>query len=575
MVESISGAGSATKTIETDNFQSNSQTVNKTKNGFANTSIVNNLQGAQEKTLFNQADVTRTTLAAKAQSIPKMNAASEARLAEVNPQLANRIRSMAADLKAQGINVMVVSGYRSFAEQNALYAQGRTKPGGIVTNAKGGQSLHNYGLAVDVVPLDANGQPNWNVPNSTWQKIGAAGKKQGLEWGGDWKSFVDRPHFQMTAGRSISSLLSQYNSNGGNLQKIWNDVNKSYPTVGQNTPIPPTTPTTPTGNNLKVGSRGASVTQLQQDLTKLGYKLSADGVFGPKTDAAVKKFQKDHNLTVDGIVGPKTRAAISKAKDALTPALPVPTATLKKGSKGEQVKQLQNALVKLGFMTQAQMNTGPGTFGPKTDSALRAFQRSKGLAVDGIYGPKSQAALRKALGGTTSPTSPTPPANPGNLIKVPGSENVSAAFKSKLVDISKRLGVNPNYLMAVMSFESKINPKAVNSLSNATGLIQFLPSTARGLGTSVSALKGMSAERQLDFVEKYLKPYKGRMNTIEDAYMAVFYPASIGKSNSSTLFSRGSTAYSQNSGLDINKDGVVTKGEAASIVRRIYENASR
>lgn len=572
MVESVSGAGAATKTVETDTFQSNSPTVKKTENEFVGTASVNNLQGVQEKNLFNQADVTRTALAAKAQSIPRMNAASEARLAEVNPQLANRIRSMAADLKAQGINVMVVSGYRSFAEQNALYAQGRTKPGNIVTNAKGGQSLHNYGLAVDVVPIGANGQPNWNVPNSTWQKIGAAGKKQGLEWGGDWKSFVDRPHFQMTAGRSISSLLSQYNSNGGNLQKIWADVNKNYPTVGSNTPIPNTPAPTPTGSSLKVGSRGAAVEQLQKDLTKLGYKLSADGIFGAKTDAAVKRFQKDHNLTVDGIVGPKTRAAIAKAKQDLAPALPVPTATLRKGSKGEQVKQLQNALVKLGFMTEAQMNTGPGTFGPRTDAALRAFQRSKGLAVDGIYGPKSQAALRTVLGGGN--TNSTPPVNTGNLIKVPGSENVSAAFKSKLVDISKRLGVNPNYLMAVMSFESKLNPKAVNPLSNATGLIQFLPSTAKGLGTSVSALKGMSAERQLDFVEKYLTPYKGRMNSIEDAYMAVFYPAAIGKSNNSALFSRGTTAYSQNSGLDINKDGVVTKGEAASIVRRIYENAS-
>ena len=85
----------------------------------------------------------------------------------------------------------------------------------------------------------------------------------------------------------------------------------------------------------------------------------------------------------------------------------------------------------------------------------------------------------------------------------------------------------------------------------------------------------MSAERQLDFVEKYLQPYKGRMNTVEDAYMAVFYPAAIGRSNSSTLFSRGTTAYSQNSGLDLNRDGSITKGEAATRVRQIYENATR
>ena len=125
-----------------------------------------------------------------------MDAASEANLAKINPQLADRIRLMAADLKAQGITIRATSSYRTFAEQDALYAQGRTKPGNIVTNAKGGQSLHNYGLAVDVVPLDSKGQPDWNVPNSTWQKIGAAGKKQGMEWGGDWTK-KDRPHFEV------------------------------------------------------------------------------------------------------------------------------------------------------------------------------------------------------------------------------------------------------------------------------------------------------------------------------------------------------------------------------------------
>lgn len=353
-------------------------------------------QSVETKQVFDQSALTKTAL--QAQAVPRMDAVSERRLAEVNPQLANRIRSMAADLRAQGINVMVTSGYRSFAEQNALYAQGRTTPGNIVTNARGGQSLHNYGLAVDVVPLGANGQPNWNAPNSTWQAIGAAGKRQGMEWGGDWTSFVDRPHFQMTAGRSTSSLLNQYNNNGGNLNAIWNDVNSNYPNVGGpggTTPTTPTNPTTPTGNNLQLNSRGAAVTQLQRDLSRLGYPLSADGIFGAKTDATVRKFQRDNGLTVDGIVGPKTRAAIEREKN--NASLPIPTARLSEGSRGEQVKQLQNALVRLGFMTQSEMNTGPGIFGPRTDDALRDFQRSKGLVVDGIYGPRSQAALMNAL----------------------------------------------------------------------------------------------------------------------------------------------------------------------------------
>lgn len=348
-------------------------------------------QSYQERIGFDQAGLVRSNV--EAREVPPMDAASEARLARVNPQLAGRIRLLAAELRAQGINITVASGLRTFAEQDALYAQGRTKPGSIVTNARGGQSLHNYGLAIDVVPLGANGQPNWSVGNDVWQKIGAAGKRQGLEWGGDWTSFVDRPHFQMTAGRSVSSLLNQYNQNGGNLSAIWSDINRNYPPVGTTTPPAPPNPTT---NNLRVGSRGEAVKQLQRDLSGLGYPLTADGIFGAKTDAAVKRFQREHNLTADGFVGPKTRAAIAVAK--ANASTPVPTATLRKGSRGGQVKQLQTALVRLRFMTQAQMNTGPGIFGSRTDAALRAFQRSSHLVADGIYGPKSRAALTAALG---------------------------------------------------------------------------------------------------------------------------------------------------------------------------------
>lgn len=107
---------------------------------------------------------------------------------------------------------------RTFAEQDALYAQGRTKPGAIVTKAKGGQSYHNYGLAVDIVLLvdkDGNGTfetASWDTKsdfdsdgNSDWQEVVAIFKRYGWEWGGDWK-FVDAPHFQKTFGKSIMEL---------------------------------------------------------------------------------------------------------------------------------------------------------------------------------------------------------------------------------------------------------------------------------------------------------------------------------------------------------------------------------
>jgi len=109
---------------------------------------------------------------------------------------------------------------RTFAEQDALFAQGRTKPGAIVTKAKGGQSYHNYGLAIDIVLLvdkDKNGTfetASWDLKTdfdgdgkSDWQEIVAIFKRYGYEWGGDWK-FVDAPHFQKTLGKSIAELQS-------------------------------------------------------------------------------------------------------------------------------------------------------------------------------------------------------------------------------------------------------------------------------------------------------------------------------------------------------------------------------
>jgi peptidoglycan L-alanyl-D-glutamate endopeptidase CwlK len=113
---------------------------------------------------------------------------------------------------------------RTFAEQDGLYAQGRTKPGAIVTKAKGGQSYHNYGLAIDIVLLvdkDKNGTfetASWDVKTdfdgdgkSDWQEVVAIFKRYGYEWGGDWK-FNDAPHFQKTFGKSVAELQSLHNA---------------------------------------------------------------------------------------------------------------------------------------------------------------------------------------------------------------------------------------------------------------------------------------------------------------------------------------------------------------------------
>ncbi|NEN80894.1 transglycosylase SLT domain-containing protein [Paenibacillus elgii] len=156
--------------------------------------------------------------------------------------------------------------------------------------------------------------------------------------------------------------------------------------------------------------------------------------------------------------------------------------------------------------------------------------------------------------------------------------HVTPEFKTKVLDICKKLQINPDDLMAIMAFESGgINPAAVNRKSGATGLIQFMPSTAASLGTSTSALAKMSAVEQLDYVYKYFKPYAGRIHNVYDAYMVVFLPIGVGKDDDFVLGQKDSTeilagkltkgkVYAQNSGLDVNGDFKITKKEAGQKV---------
>lgn len=115
----------------------------------------------------------------------------------MNLETADKTRQVIEEMHKQGIYICVAQGYRSIAEQNALYAQGRTTAGSKVTNAKGGQSNHNFGVAVDLcLYTDDGSDVEWDV-NDKFKKVVAAMKAKGFEWGGDWKSFKDNPHFEL------------------------------------------------------------------------------------------------------------------------------------------------------------------------------------------------------------------------------------------------------------------------------------------------------------------------------------------------------------------------------------------
>ena len=128
------------------------------------------------------------------------------RLEDLHPTVERMARAHLAACDAAGIDLLVTSTYRDHASQNALFAQGRTAPGRKVTNARAGQSFHNYRVAYDVVPL-RNGKPVWGTTGADgelWQEVGRLGESVGLEWAGRWVKFREFPHFQFTGGKPLS-----------------------------------------------------------------------------------------------------------------------------------------------------------------------------------------------------------------------------------------------------------------------------------------------------------------------------------------------------------------------------------
>ena len=150
---------------------------------------------------------------------------NEQRLSKVHPAVVSRARTMVELCARGGVAILITQGFRSVEEQDGLYAVGRTRPpiGSkyIVTKARGGQSWHNFGLAFDIVILDAIGKTNWDTRHPGWLEAAKVGKSLGLEWGGDWKGFKDLPHFQYTGALTLPECRALY-ANG--LQAVWDQV---------------------------------------------------------------------------------------------------------------------------------------------------------------------------------------------------------------------------------------------------------------------------------------------------------------------------------------------------------------
>ena len=143
---------------------------------------------------------------------------SERNIATLLPQVQPLARALIESAAAIGIAIKIISGTRTFAEQDALYEQGRTKSGRIVTNARGGYSNHNFGIAFDIGVFEGG---RYLDESPAYKAVGALGIKLGLEWGGNWKTIQDEPHFQLRPAwaremseRDMLAELRRRNSQG-------------------------------------------------------------------------------------------------------------------------------------------------------------------------------------------------------------------------------------------------------------------------------------------------------------------------------------------------------------------------
>ncbi|MGG4142951.1 M15 family metallopeptidase [Paenibacillus algorifonticola] len=145
-------------------------------------------------------------------TLAEVKAKSAARLSGLLPVVKAATEALIERSYKRGVPIVITQGLRTYAEQDGLYAQGRTKAGAIVTNARAGYSFHNFGVAIDFALLSDDGRSvYWDTKRDAdkdgvadWSEVVTEAKALGFAWGGDWTSFKDAPHFEMTFGLSTA-----------------------------------------------------------------------------------------------------------------------------------------------------------------------------------------------------------------------------------------------------------------------------------------------------------------------------------------------------------------------------------
>lgn len=208
-----------------------------------------------------------------------------------HPRLQAKAIQLVDACEKQGLKIKVTDCFRTKEEQDALYAQGRTKPGNIVTNAPGSSysSHHMWGTAFDICRNDGAGA--YNESGNFFARIGAIGVSIGLEWGGNWTSIVDKPHFQLPDWGSNTSRLKQLYGTPDVFRRTWNESGGTGSNESENEEVYKMP-------LIKKGNRGKAVI-----IWQIIIGVNPDGIFGSNTEAATRIFQQSHGLDVDGIVG--------------------------------------------------------------------------------------------------------------------------------------------------------------------------------------------------------------------------------------------------------------------------------
>ena len=224
-------------------------------------------------------------------------------ISDLHPVLQSKIEQLLALCKKNGITIGITECVRTVAEQNALYAQGRTTPGNIVTNANGTsyRSMHQWGIAFDFcLRMDVDGDGNasddtFNDSTGLFEKVGALGQSIGLEWGGSWTSIKDRPHFQLPDwGSTATKLINTY----GTPERF----RATWPNIGK--------VTTPQSTNSSSDYRTTSTYATVNATSGVNLRMSANvsspricGIANGKRVSVLSKGKKWTKVSYDGKVG--------------------------------------------------------------------------------------------------------------------------------------------------------------------------------------------------------------------------------------------------------------------------------